>query len=136
MALASLLTLAHGPPPPPEPVSFNSTFSSYAVLQRAPAKSAVYGVCGTPADGSTFSDQAISVDIAGTTGDGSLHSYAVPATVGADGSWMAYLAVEATGGDFTVTATCTKGCANTTVATLEHVTFGDVWYCAGQYVQR
>ena len=47
------------------------------------------------------------------------------------GSWKACLKPTAAGGDFTLTATCT-GCTNKTPAVLEHVTFGDVWYCAGQ----
>ena len=36
------------------------------------------------------------------------------------------------GGDYTITASCTGGCDNTTAAVLEGITFGDVWYCAGQ----
>lgn len=39
------------PPPPVLPVTFNTTFSSFAVLQSAPAKSAVYGMAGAVALG-------------------------------------------------------------------------------------
>jgi len=39
------------PPPPVLPVTFNTTFSSFAVLQSAPAKSAVYGMTGAVALG-------------------------------------------------------------------------------------
>lgn len=53
------------------------------------------------------------------------------AVVTATGGWKACLAPRASGGDYTISATCT-GCTNTTPAVLEHVTFGDVWYCAGQ----
>lgn len=131
LLLAANLCQAGRPPPPPqppEPTRFNATFSDYAVLQAAPSKAAVYGVAGEPigANGT----QKISVmlssalmdvpDIVGTT------------TVSASGEWISYFPPQAPGGDWTVTARCTSGCKNTTVATLEHVVFGDVWYCAGQ----
>ena len=42
---------------------------------------------------------------------------------------------QAAGGDFKITASC-NGCNNGNASTyttaIEHVTFGDVWYCGGQ----
>lgn len=64
------------------------------------------------------------------SGGASGSAYSSMATL-ADGLWKALLKPEPAGGDYTITASCT-GCVNTTTAVLEHVTFGDVWYCAGQ----
>jgi hypothetical protein len=93
------------------------------VLQQQPATACVYGVLG---EGGT----AAAVKIATTTA----HNYVVDAVVSADG-WKACLPPQAMGGDHTITATCT-GCINSTAAVLEHVTFGDVWYCAGKWVDE
>lgn len=57
---------------------------------------------------------------------------AVPATVNPDGTWIAYFPPQQPGGNYSITASCDSGCANTTKALLNSVTFGDVWYCAGQ----
>ena len=102
------------------------------MLQRQPAKAAVYGVAGLlfpnntvgGADGAT-----VTVDVKESTG---LASYSVTATAAADGSWKAMLHASPAGGDYTLTATCTSGCTgNLTAHTIRNVTFGDVWFCAG-----
>ena len=109
-----------GPPPLPSPVSFNATFSPGVVLQRAPAKAAVYGMLG---DGG----QSVSIKVSSSGGA----DYSVAATVNGQG-WIAYLQpAEASTSTFTITATC-KGCTNSTPAVLDDVVFGDVWYCAGE----
>eukprot|EP00729_Bicosta_minor_P002694 gene2694-25465_t len=111
------------PPPQPAPVLFNQSFGSYMVLQQAPAKSAVYGTI-------PFNDTAKGAKVTiKVTGDASYTPDVVLDS--ATGNWKAFLTPTKAGGDFTITATCT-GCVNTTDAVLEHVTFGDVWYCAGQ----
>ena len=103
------------------PISFFSGLSDFAVLQRAPAAANVYGVLG---DGGT----AASVTVVSE----SFAAYTVVATVDTEGKrWKAALKPMPSGGDVTVTATCT-GCSNATAAVLRHVTFGDVFYCAGQ----
>lgn len=84
------------------------------------------------AQGSSPALQSIVVTVDGASAVGEATRYSVPATILPDGSWLAYLTPTAAGGDYTITAQCTKGCINTTSATIEHVTFGDVWYCAGQ----
>ena len=99
-------------------VSFNSTQSSYMVLQQAPAKSAVYGMA--PAGASLEITVASAAD----------SSYSVKATATSKGAWLAYLK-PATDKDVTITAHCAS-CTNTTDAVLRHVIFGDVWYCSGQ----
>ena len=98
-------------------ISFFSGLTDYAVLQRAPSHARVYGALG---DGTKAT---ISVSGAGTT-------YQVDATV-EQNKWSALLRPEPAGGDFTITAVCSD-CSNPAPATLRNVTFGDVWYCAGQ----
>jgi hypothetical protein len=119
-----MMTAAAPPPPPHAGVSFNASFGSYMVLQQQPAKACVYGMLG---DGGT----AVSVKLSSTTTSSSKSTAAINATLSAGGGWKACFPPNAVGGDYTVTATCT-GCTNTTTALLEHVTFGDVWYCSGQ----
>ena len=96
------------------------------VLQQQPAKACVYG---------TIDGSAATVKISSAGGDAAFEAYEVAAEItagsGAFKLFKGCLAPHPAGGDFTVTATCT-GCTNTTTATLEHVTFGDVWYCGGQ----
>ena len=121
---SSMMPPAPTPPtPPPAGISFNFTFGSGMVLQRAPAKACVYGVLGD--GGASARIQITSED------DAAFAAYAVAAETSAGGGWKACLAPHAAGGSFTIAASCT-GCANTTAAVLEHVTFGDVWYCAGE----
>ena len=104
-------------------ISFFSGLSDFAVLQRAPAAANVYGALG---DGGTAA--FVTVSEAG----GAFAAYTVAATADAQGkAWKVALKPMPSGGDVTVTAHCT-GCANATAAVLRHVTFGDVFYCAGQ----
>ena len=127
MALLSLYAhavLCHGASPPPQPIRFFSGLTDWAVLQRAPAKANVFGVLG---DGGT----AASVTV--TSSSPSFPPYTVAASTDAGGGWTAALRPAASGGDVTITATCT-GCRNATAATVRHLTFGDVYYCAGQSV--
>jgi len=118
-----------GPSPPPFPpgVAFAGSFSDYTVLQKGVA-AAVHGVVTDPA--AAAATVTVSVAEAGAP------AYNVTAEVVTLGSgaasWKALLHPHATqGGDLTVTAACV-GCANGTTATLRHLTYGDVWFCAGQ----
>ena len=65
--------------------------------------------------------------VAGTDGAGEAVQYAVDAQPRGDGAWKAFLAPHVAGGSFTVTATAASG-----TATLERVTFGDIYVCSGQ----
>ena len=115
LGFCPLAAAGGGTPPPawknPTCVSFNDTFSDYAVLQQAPAKSAVYGLA--PAGAS------LTITVAGAAGA----AYSVKATASARGGWKAYLK-PADDKNVTVTAHCASGCTNSTDAVLAHVTFG------------
>ena len=105
-------------------ISFNSSFGSYMVLQQQPAKACVFGQLGEGGSAAT-------VRISGTGAAATaFEPYEVHAEVSGS-AWKACLNPAAAGGSHTLTATCT-GCTNTSAAVIEHVTFGDVWYCGGQ----
>eukprot|EP00729_Bicosta_minor_P010417 gene10417-25194_t len=135
MLLFLTACLAGGPPKPPTPgIAFNFSFGDTMVLQQSPQKACVYGtIADAGATGATVKITS-SADAAFEA-----YSYELDATVTSrapDASlWKACLQPQATGGDFSITATCT-GCSNgntsTYVSSIEHVTFGDVWYCGGQ----
>eukprot|EP00755_Sulcionema_specki_P033859 Sspe_Gene.101699::Locus_76332_Transcript_1_1_Confidence_1.000_Length_901::g.101699::m.101699/K05970/SIAE; sialate O-acetylesterase len=98
-----------------EGLNFSVGFSSDMVLQRAPAKSAVYGIGGTG---------GVSVTL---LRGGAVQS-TVQATVFEDGSWKAYLEPVKGGMDeYSVRAAGKNG-----TAVLERVVFGDVFFCSGQ----
>jgi hypothetical protein len=105
--------------------------NSTMVLQRQPAKSAVYGYY----DPSSKS-AAITVTVSGSAGEtfdsangsttaGTQVKYKVTATTDGKGRWKAYLKPSAAGGSYAISARCTSGCSGT--ATIKDVTFGDVW---------
>lgn len=104
-------------------ISFNFSFGDDMVLQQSPSKACVNGMLGT---GGTAATVKIT-----STNDDAFVGYSVVASVDDSGGWKACLQPTTLGGEYTLTATCT-GCSNTTAATLERVTFGDVWYCGGQ----
>ena len=116
--------VAPGPPPLPAGVGFNTSFGSSMVLQQSPAKACLYGTIGAGGTGAK-----VTVDAGGGS------SYDVNATVtggtGGYKNWKACLVPTKAGGDYTVSATC-AGCVDTKAAVLEHVVFGEVWYCGGQ----
>ena len=139
---------------------FSGGFSDHTVLQREPAKAAVYGVViGTqPLTNVTVHVDAVSLD------DGSSENlYTVDADVhiGTAGyaTWKALLRPESAGGNFSITATCGSCDAPDNASTIVDVTFGDgkspcvlpiswlevkslmlfvaaVWFCSGQSNSR
>ena len=116
--LAFLVTSEAKPPPQPTPITFSSTLSDWAVLQREPARARVYGLLG---DGGTAATVKLSSGGAGAA------ETKVVASIKSDGqSWEALLPAQAAGGNYTITASCT-GCTNSTPARLSDITFGDVW---------
>jgi len=124
----TLAVIMAGPPAPTAAgIAFNFSFGDTMVLQQSPQKACVYGtLADAGATGAT-------VKIASSV-DATFDAYEVTASVTPVG-WKACLDPQTTGGDYTITATCT-GCSNgnttTYTAAIEHVTFGDVWYCGGQ----
>lgn len=134
-------------PPYGKTLAFLQTIGDNMVLQRAPAKSAVYGIYGPQA--TSPKDAKVMVTV--TSNDGS--SYTVPAEIGtvhqAQGdpnyegcvecpgpyaTWKAFLRPTEAGGNYTITANCT-GCGGDPKywsTSITNVTFGDVWHCSGQ----
>jgi sialate O-acetylesterase len=102
---------------PDLPVAFSTGFTSDMVLQRAPAKAALYG----------FGTGAVSVHVVGVDGADNAVAYTISAQSHADGTWKAFLLPHNAGGSYTVTAN--NGDSS---ATLERVTMGDVYFCSGQ----
>ena len=96
---------------------FSAGITSDMVLQRAPAKAAVYGIAPQGAE--------VSIAVAGDD------SYTVQAET-LNGAFKAFLHPAKAGGVYTITATCTSGCTDEHPQTLERVTFGDVFFCSGQ----
>lgn len=119
---------------------FSPVLGDWMVLQQAPGAAAVYGPASTGASKVTVTvmSGSTSYDVVATVGKHATHQpygYVDPKS-GAQLpvvplTWKALLRPTAAGGDYTITAIC-EGCTNTTSATLEHVTFGDMWYCTGQ----
>ena len=110
---------------------FSGVFGDHTVLQREPAKAAVYGVIFGARSGTT-----VTVDV-GSAGGAKL--YSVQASVvltekqmpgGQYAKWKAFLKPATAGGNFTISASCAS-CTNTTVSSISDVTFGDVWFCSG-----
>ncbi len=105
------------------PLSFGfaSVFGDDVVLQRD-AITAVYG-WGTP---------GMSVTVTVTKEEAGVTELAVPsARVATNGHWKAMLPAHAAGTGFTLTAKGTLA-SDTATLQLEHVAFGDVWFCSGQ----
>jgi hypothetical protein len=114
------------------------------VLQREPAKAAVYGSVLEP--GAT-------IEVTVSSSGAGAPSYTIAAAVmpaattyhgpaGANytAEWKVYLKPAPAGGSLTITAKCTQGCGSggangggvRDVATIERVTHGDVYFCSGQ----
>ena len=136
-------------PPPPYGLTmgFLQTLGDNMVLQRAPAKAAVYGVYGH--EGVAPKTAKVTVTV---TSDGGA-SYSVDAEIGTVhqakedpnyaactecpgpfATWKAFLKPTPAGGNYTIRAQCV-GCGGDPKywnATITNVTFGDVWHCSGQ----
>ena len=106
---AAILTLTPG-------MFFSGVFTDHVVLQRAPARAAVYGGgCSSGTVSVTVTKGIVLVE----TVNASAASRA--------GEWKALLTAQPAGGAFTIKATCGDASAS-----LHDVTFGDVWLCTGQ----
>ena len=108
-------------------LNFAGTFGDDMVLQQAPAVPAVFGVIAddSGAAGGTVEVTVSETATATATGERDT-SYSVTTSVDNKLVWKARLRPRAAGGDVTITARCTAGCANDTAVALKHVTFGDV----------
>lgn len=100
------------------PFTVAPVFGSGMVLQRAPAKSAVYGT-SEPGD-------TVTIKVTPAAGGAAIRSTGVADSTG---QWKAFLPPKAPGGNFTLAVTSAK---NGTAISLARVTFGDVYFCSGQ----
>lgn len=120
-------------------ISFNANFGSYMVLQQQPAKACLCGTLGIGGTSAriniTRSTTKISFSSQEKLVHNQLESFEVEAEVISiypeGGLWKACLEPMEAGGDYTITVIC-RDCKKTTVSVIDHVTFGDVWYCGGQ----
>ena len=111
---------------PPATFGFSAVFGSRMVLQRAPAKAAVFGGgCEGGVVSVSLSQELPSTVVA------AVETVTATAGLGA-GEWKALLSPRPAGGSYSVTATCTGATTAAPTATLQAVTFGDVWFCSGQ----
>jgi hypothetical protein len=106
---------------------FAGVLTDHAVLQREPAKAAVYGVVF----GANLATN-VTVEISEVDEENiSKSQYTVMAAVhvGEKGyaTWKAFLHPTSAGGNFTITASCSSCEAPMNSSTLADVTFGDVW---------
>lgn len=108
--------------------------SDNAVLQRAPAQAAITG--SVP---KSYGSQPMTIELvleaASSMVERSSYRHAVSTAVRADGTWKALLPAQQAGGNFSLTAHCSAGCAGDRTiinVTLVNLTFGDVYVCAGQ----
>lgn len=128
---------AKSPPVAPNGTFFSGVFTDHAVLQRAPATSAVYGYVS----GGVSSDTQVVVTVteyAQSNPAKVLTSYNITAEITdttyipANISWKAFLTAHEAGGNVSISASC-KNCGNTSsVAEIDDITFGDVFICSGQ----
>jgi hypothetical protein len=118
----------------PTGTSFAGVFTDHAVLQRAPAKAAVFGVViGDKGELGSMGAVGVAVTVQAS---GGADAYTVQAehidvVNSTYARWKAFLKPSPAGGEYSISAKC-SGCTNTTVKTLTDVTFGDIWFCSGQ----
>ena len=103
-------------------MNFSNAFGDNMVLQRAPAKTAVYGPLGSAA--TAGAKVTVTVSASSSEGSNDEGSYTVGASVTIDGQWKAFLKPTNPGGSYTITAKCESGCTGSAV--ISSVTFGDV----------
>jgi sialate O-acetylesterase len=125
----------------PSSVLFSTGIDNDMVLQRAPAKAAVYGsvlevgaTVEVTVEGGSSGAYTVQAD---TIPVGNNNAVA-PGGVTYAASWKALLKPAPAGGSLTITAKCTAGCgtgatrSSRDVASIERVTHGDVYFCSGQ----
>ena len=132
----------------PKALLFSTGFDSDMVLQRAPAKAAVYGQMVAAAPGA---DASVAVTVTAGGSSYTVQAQITPAptyclkvgkicAANYSATWKAYLRPAPAGGDVTITAVCTgcnvgtatAGAAGPASASIRRVTFGDVYFCSGQ----
>lgn len=108
---------------------FSGVFANHAVLQRGPARAAVFGVLF-----GAKTDTTVELTLRSRTPHGNHSHQKVDAVVTLTGQttpsgqyakWKALLSPVSAGGNYTLSVSC-KNCQNSTASTLVDITFGDV----------
>jgi len=108
-------------------ISFAAGFSDDAVLQRS-VKAAVYGFAPEPFDAGSV----VTVTVTDEHQVSTQHTSVVQLQESGEGIWKVLLEPQNAGGNWTITAACTRGCADFSPVSIRRIAFGDLWYCAGQ----
>ena len=115
----------------PQTLCIGAPVGSNAVLQQAPAKSAVTGSVPVGYGKAPMTVTVTLVDDADPGG----FNHSVDATVRPDRTWKVLLPPRPAFGNYSIGAMCTQGCSGenaTFEVGLKNITFGDVYVCAGQ----
>eukprot|EP01062_Namystynia_karyoxenos_P063041 TRINITY_DN5586_c1_g1_i8.p1 TRINITY_DN5586_c1_g1~~TRINITY_DN5586_c1_g1_i8.p1 ORF type:complete len:836 (+),score=174.70 TRINITY_DN5586_c1_g1_i8:78-2585(+) len=111
---------------------FSAGFTDDMVLQRSPARAAVYGWIDPGVNA-----PRVAINVNGQDADGKRVAYTVEAAVTyAKGQpqaqqWKALLHPAAAGGEYSITVASADS-DDPAEAMIQRVTFGDVWFCSGQ----
>ncbi len=100
--------------------AFSGVFSHNVVLQRAPQRAKIFGIVP-----SRVADLSISL----TNAESGKIRFVSNADVDKDGNWKVTLPSVNAGGNYSLKASWGDGRNSSSIM---NVTFGDVWYCAGQ----
>ena len=106
---------------------FSGQFNDNALLQRAPARAALYGTLA-PADA------PLSLTLAGTADDGTAFNKTFVATTSGI-TWKVILDAMPTGGTYSAALACPT-CTGDVVAPLVNLTFGDIFYCTVRAIMQ
>ena len=131
----------------PKALAFSVGFDSDMVLQRAPAKAAVYGQMVGGGDGASVSVTVSEVGGSRYTVKALIApapAYCLPSdpahlgngcAANYSASWKVLLKPAPAGGEYTITAVCTgcdTGDGARSTSSIHRVTYGDVYFCSGE----
>lgn len=102
---------------------FAGQFKNFAVLQRSPQRSALYGSSGTP----PLINANVFVTLFGTLDSGLYYNKTFETVTMSDGTWKVILDAMPPFGEFSASATI-----NAQTVKITNLTFGDVWIASGQ----
>eukprot|EP01084_Bolivina_argentea_P160656 279725_1 len=110
-------------------IAYSGVFSNNAVLQREPNHAAIYGICD--ANVSIKLTLINEQELSDTTNKNAKDIFT---TISMDnGDWkIIFPKTYENGGNYTVLVQCNECIGNPKNATLYNITFGDVYFCAGQ----
>eukprot|EP01083_Nonionella_stella_P200077 733099_1 len=107
-------------------VAFSGIFTNKTVLQREPHLAALYGTCDTL-------NTSIILSIRNTITQHMHTEYHTTTSNPSNGDWKVILPhTYPNGGNYSITVQCSNCQGNPRTATIYNITFGDVFFCAGQ----